>query len=57
MCPASMQNNWSKSKRLHKKSQFNPRKTGWNTFMAAVLSLSVEFRYGRREVMSKRSIQ
>ena len=57
MCPASMQNNWSKSKRLHKKSQFNPRKIGWNTFMAAVLFFSVEFQYGRREVMSKRSIQ
>ena len=37
MCPESMQNNWSKSKRLHKKSQFNSRKIGWNTFMAAVL--------------------
>ena len=38
MCPASMQNNWSKSKHLHKiKSQFNSRKIGWNTFMAAVL--------------------
>ena len=32
-----MQNNWSKSKRLHKKSQFNSSKIGWNTFMAAVL--------------------
>ena len=35
--PASMQNNWSKSKRLHKESQFNSRDIGWNTFMAAVL--------------------
>ena len=32
-----MQNNWSKSKRLHKKSQFNSSKIGWNTSMAAVL--------------------
>ena len=37
MCPESMQNNWRKSKRLHKKSQFNSRKIGWNIFMAAVL--------------------
>ena len=37
MCPESMQNNWSKSERLHKKSQFNSRKIGWNTSMAAVL--------------------
>ena len=37
MCPESMQNNWSKSKHLHKKSQFNSRKIGWNTSMAAVL--------------------
>ena len=37
MCPESTQNNWSKSKRLHKKSQFKSRKIGWDTFMAAVL--------------------
>ena len=37
MCPESMQDNWRKSKRLHKKSQFNSRKIGWNTFMVAVL--------------------
>ena len=37
MCPECMQNNWRKSKRLHKKSQFNSRKIGWNIFMAAVL--------------------
>ena len=43
-----MQNNWSKRKRLYKKSQFNSRKIGWNT---------LEFQYGRCEVMSKRSIQ
>ena len=35
--PRIYANNWSKSKRLHKKSQFNSRKIGWNTFMAAVL--------------------
>ena len=38
MCTDSMQNNWSKSKHLHKiNSHFNSRKIGWNTFMAAVL--------------------
>ena len=37
MCTASIRNNWSKSKRLRKESQFNSRNIGWNTFMAAVL--------------------
>ena len=37
MYPTSIQNNWSKSKRLRKKSQFNSRNISWNTFMAAVL--------------------
>ena len=37
MYPASLQNNWSKSKLLYKKSQFNSRKIGWNTSMATVL--------------------
>ena len=37
MCPASIQNNWSKSKRLREESQFNSCKIGWNTYMAAIL--------------------
>ena len=37
MCPASMQNNWSKSKLLYEKSQFNSRKIGWNSFISAIL--------------------
>ena len=38
MSTDSMQNNWNKSKHLHKiNSHFNSRKIGWNTFMAAVL--------------------
>ena len=42
-----MQNNWSKSKRLHKKSQFNARKIGWNTFMHGCRFVLLEIQYGR----------
>ena len=57
LCPACMQNNWSKSKRLHKKSRFNSRKIGSNTFMHGCRFVLLEFQYSRCEVMSQRSIQ